>query len=301
MSDPLEMQNFIWLKQMSGSVAVRGGLWAEAGKIYPGPDGHRFFYGVYEPSCIYVLVKANAGHEHKLGKFFQQDKAWFAEDISRHGFEGEMHLGASKNVIEGFMDIFMGCAAAAGGPLAMGITGMNLVVSMGKVKQNYDTYKKAIEVLLYNRKFIEDNCKKLYAVVIVELCFGELEKVFGNQAKDALLNAVPGPKVAGKILGVFLGKMGEDRLALRLKAINKLFKKVLIKVADHAARIYPDKLDPAQVEQLAFHHVIPDLTGPALIPYLDQETAETIVREVVDACLGMQGPLKRMSAALDVM
>ena len=66
-----------------------------------------------------------------------------------------MNLAASKKVIEEFMDLFMGVLSVAGGPVAMGITGMNLLVSSGKIVRNYDTYKKAIEVILYNRSFIE--------------------------------------------------------------------------------------------------------------------------------------------------
>ena len=301
MNDPIEMTDFMWLTRISGTVPLRTGDFAEAGKIYPAPDGDRFFYGTYDPYCVFILVRANPGYEYRSGKFFQQTKYYFAEDISRHGYSGELHLTATKNVIEGFMDIFMGCAAAAGGPLAMGITGMNLLVSMGKVKREYETYKQAIEVLLYNRPYIKEHCPMFYNIVMLELLFGELEKVLGSKGKDAWLNAVPGPKIYGKILGVFLGKLGEDRLALRFKAVNKLFKDVLIKVADHCVSKWPNKLDSEQVQKLAFHHVIPTLSGPALIPYIDQPTAEKIIREVGDAALGIQGPLRKMSAALDAI
>ena len=63
------------------------------------------------------------------------------------------------------MDLFMGVLSVAGGPVAMGITGMNLLVSSGKIVRNYDTYKKAIEVILYNRSFIEKNAPTFYGTV----------------------------------------------------------------------------------------------------------------------------------------
>jgi hypothetical protein len=124
-----------------------------------------------------------------------------------------------------------------------------------------------------------------------------LEKLLTGRAKEALLDAVPGPKIAGKVLGVFLGKFGEDKLKVRLKMVNKLFKDVLIKVADHAAQTYPNKLSNQQVSDLA-KHVIKSLNEPGLL-VLPQSTGEDLIREVVDSCLGLQGPLKKISAALD--
>lgn len=299
MGDPREMFDYLWLDRVSGSVQLRPHGVAEAGKIYPGPDGHRFFYGTYGPDCIYILVGAKALNAGRLGKVFQQDRATFAGDVGQHGFAGELNLKASKAVIEGFMDIFLGVLSVTSGPVAVGITGMNLLVSAGQLKRDYSVYTKAMEVLLYNRTFIQTNAKMLYNVVMIELLYGTLEKTLTGQAKDALLKAVPGPKVAGKVAGVFLGKIGEDNFKVRLKAINELFKDVLIKVADHASTNYPKKLSDEQVEQLAKHHVLRILNAHGLIPYLDQPTAEKIVREVVDNCLGLRRPLKEMSAALD--
>lgn len=296
-SELLEMQDFLWLDKMSGTVYLNPGH-AEAGKIYPSVEGHRFFYGTYDPYAIFVIVKANPGHEAKLGKFFKQEKQWFGMDVGRHGVAGELRLGASKAVIEGFMDIFMGVAAAAGGPLAAGIAGMNLLVSVGKVKQDWDVYKDAIEVLLYNREFIKKNAKMLYAVVMVEVLYGHLEKTLTSKTTDALLDAIPGPKVAGKVAGVFLGKFGEDDLKERLKALSKLFNNVLVKVADHAAAKWPAKLEQQQVYDLAYHHVLLPLKEKHWVNYLDQDTAEKIIKEVVDNCLGLQGPCKKIGAAL---
>jgi hypothetical protein len=297
-SDPREMYDFMWLNNMTGSVALRPHGTAEAGKVYSAPDGHRFFYATYHPDAVFCLIKASPGHEAKTGKFFMQNQTWFAEDIGRHGATGDLKLSASKAVIEGFMDIFMGVAAATGGPLAAGIAGMNLLVSAGKVKQDWDVYKDAIEVLLYNRKFIEQNAKKLYAVVMIELLYGHLEKTLTSKTTDALLNAIPGPKVAGKVAGVFLGKFGEDDFKERLKALSKLFNNVLVKVADHAASKWPAKLEQQQVHDLAYHHIFLPLNEKHWLKYLDQDTAEKIIRETVDNCLGLQGPCKKIGAAL---
>ncbi|HYP43250.1 MAG TPA: hypothetical protein VEQ18_04450 [Candidatus Nitrosocosmicus sp.] len=299
MANPIEMADFLWLGPMTGTVDLQPHGFAEAGKIYPGPDGDRFYYGNYDNYCIYVLVRANMNSVGKLGKFFKQNRFSFATDISEGGPGAEVtrRLHGSKAVIEGFMDVFMGVLSCAGGPVAMGITGMNILVATGNITKNYDVYKKAIEVLLYNRQFIEKNARQLYYVIFAESMLGGLEKMLTGRAKEALLNAVPGPKIAGKVLGVFLGKIGEDKLKVRLKMINKLFKDVLIKVADHASQTYPNKLSNQQVSDLA-KHVIKTLNEPGLLT-LPQITGESIIREVVDNCLGLQNPLKKISAALD--
>lgn len=299
MADPIEMANFLWLGPMTGTVDLQPNGVAEAGKIYPGPDGDRFYYGNYGNECIYVLVRPNMNSAGKLGKFFMQSRFSFATDISLGGPAAEVtrRVTGSKAVIEGFMDVFMGVLSCAGGPLAIGITGMNILVATGHITKNFDVYRDAIEVLLYNRQFIEKNARQLYYVVFSESMLGGYEQFFVGKAKDGLLNALPGPKIAGKVLGVFLGKIGEDRLKVRLKMVNKLFKDVLIKVADHASKIYPDKLSNQQVSDLA-KHVVKTLNEPGIL-ILPQSTGEAIIREVVDNCLGLQGPLKKLSAALD--
>jgi hypothetical protein len=299
MANPVEMTDFLWLGPMTGTVDLQPHGFAEAGKIYSGPDGDRFYYGNYGNDCIYVLVRPNMNSAGKLGKLFMQNRFSFADDIGMGGAAAEVskRLTGSKAVIEGFMDVFMGVLSCAGGPVAMGITGMNILVATGNITKNFDVYKKAIEVLLYNRQFIEKNARQLYYVVFGESGIGGLEKMLTGRAKEALLDAVPGPKVAGKVLGVFLGKIGEDRFKVRLKMINKLFKDVLIKVADHASQNYPNKLSNQQVSDLG-KHVVKILNEPGLIIF-PQSTGEDIIREVVDSCLGLQGPLKKISAALD--
>ena len=39
MGDPIEMQNYLWLDEMTGTVALRPHGTAEPGKMYPAPDG----------------------------------------------------------------------------------------------------------------------------------------------------------------------------------------------------------------------------------------------------------------------
>jgi len=154
-------------------------------------------------------------------------------------------------------------------------------------------------VLLYNREFVKSNASTLYNVAWIEMLLGQLENTLSGQAKSALLNAVPGPKVAGKIAGVFLGKLGEENLKKRLKVVNKLFKEVLIKVAEHSSKNYPEKLSEDQVKLLAEHHVVKIINEGSYVSYIDQAAAEKIVRETSAACLGLKRPLTELSAALD--
>ncbi len=298
---PVEMHDFLWLGEMSGTARGGPGVIAEAGKVYPSPEGHRLFYGTYGTDVVFFMLKPNAGFEHMYGKFFTQNKTWFEEDIGRFGHYGELKLNATKKVIEGWLDLFMGVAAVAGGPTAAAIAGMNALVTAGNVKRDWDKYKRAVEVILYNRDFVKNNCKTLYNVVWVELLLGQLEKSLSGKAKSALADAIPGPKVAGKIAGVFIGKFGEDELKTRLKQVNELFKEVLIKVADHSAAKWPEKLSADQIHGLSHHHVTKILNKNGYVSYVGQEIGELIVKETSEACLGIKRPLKDVSAALDLL
>lgn len=298
MGNPIEWANVLDLPDMGGTVQLRPHGVAEAGKIYPAWDGDRFYYGNALTACIYTLVKAKKDYIGQEGKVFAQDRASFATDIST-GYQSSLNLAASKKVIEEFMDIFMGVLSVAGGPVAMGITGMNVLVSSGKIVRNYDTYRKAIEVILYNRSFIEKNAPTFYGTVFAELALGQLEKTLSEKGKELLLKAVPGPKPAGKIVGVFLGKVREDGMKVRLDTLNKLLKDVLIKVADHAAKTWPTKITDQQVEDLVKFHVNPILSK-VTIPNLTPAIPKAIVREIADNALGLQGPLKKIQAALDL-
>lgn len=298
---PVEMSDFLWLGEMSGTARGGPGGIAEAGKVYPSPEGHRLFYGTYGTEVVFFMVKANKGFENMDGKFFTQSKTWFEEDIGRHGHYGELKLNATKKVIENFMDIYMGVLSVTSAPVAAAIGGMNALVTVGNVRRDWDKYKKAIEVILYNGEFVKSNARTLYNVVWLEMLIGQMEKILSGKAQSALANAVPGPKVAGKIAGVFIGKFGEDNFKKRLQQVNELFKEVLIKVADHSATKWPEKLSAEQIEKLSFHHVTKILNKNGYLKYVDQKIGEKIVKETSEACLGLRRPLKDVSAALDLL
>jgi hypothetical protein len=299
MGNPYEVHNVLNLPDIGGTVQTYSNGLAEAGKIYPAWDGDRFYYANTYNDCYYILVKAKKEYIGYEGKVFAQDRASFGGDIN-YGCLTTINWAANKKVIEEFMDLFMGVLSVASGPVAMGITGMNLLVSTGKIVRNYDTYKKAIEVILYNRSFIEKNAPNFYGTVFAELALCQLEKTLTEKGKELLLKAVPGPKPAAKVVGVFLGKVREDGMKSRLDTLNKLLADVLIEVVDHGAKTWPKKITDQQVADLVKYYVNPILTlGQVKVPNFDEKIAKAIVREIADNSLGLQGPFKKIKAALD--
>ena len=135
--------------------------------------------------------------------------------------------------------------------------------------------------------------------MFAELALGQLEKTLTEKGKEALLKALPGPKPAAKVVGVFLGKVREDGMKVRLDTLNELLTKVLIQVVDHGAKTWPKKITDQQVADLVYHHVGPILSK-VTIPNLEPEIPKAIVREIADNALGLQGPFKKIKAALDL-
>lgn len=285
--------------QMGGSVQTLSGGVAEAGKIYAAPDGKRFYYNNVGDYSLYVLVDEWMP-QGNLGKAYIQKRSDFASDVSVGGTAADIsnRLKATQAVIKSFLELYMGVLSCAGGPLAFAITGMKVVVTAGHIKQNYKTYQKGIEALYYYMAYCNTKTPTLSISVFDQLLWASVRNRLSSKSKDLLSGAIPGPKISGKIAGVFLGAVGEDQVQLRLKAINGLIKEVLVKVAKHQQDHYGQKLSPEQVSQLA-KHVNKQLA--LCKASVSQSTAEQIIREVAENCFHVRKPLADIADALTVL
>lgn len=240
---------------MTGSIQLRSGGTVEAGTVLPAPDGDRFFYQTAVNDVVYVLVKPSSGHHHNLGQFFVQGRWAFASDIELGAAAAGVarRTAASKKVMEAWADFMMGAVGCASGPVGWAVTGFNIALAGGKFLANYDTYVKAIETILYHQSYFKDKTPTLYNTVLDDLLFSKIkDKLKGNFAANAG-KSVAGKGVAGKLVGLFIGKLGEDYLKRSLKTINALFKEVLIKIAQHMYDNPGAKLTEEQIDGLAKH------------------------------------------------
>ncbi|MDQ4122457.1 MAG: hypothetical protein M3209_13545 [Acidobacteriota bacterium] len=300
MGEPMEIPGWQLMGiAPTGTVQTYSNGIIEAGTIVPGPDGERFFYGTAINDCLYVLVKPKAENQNKLGKIFQQGRFSFQQDVTLGGVGAEVfrRTNATQKVLKAWLDIYLGALACAGGPLAMAITGMNLVVLGGKIKQNYQLYFDAAVELVVAKEFCRTRMPVFYRTVLEQLIFGQYENWAMGKAKDFLSDAVPGPKVAGKLVGVLLGQIGEDHLQQRMKSISALLKEVLIKVAVHCGE-KREKLSETQIEQLS-KHVIKQV-APGGHPPSAQEAKE-IIRETERHAVSLPTMFKRIAAAVDTL
>lgn len=239
---------------MSGSVALRPWGQADNGKTYPAPDGDRFLYCVAGGDALYLLINPAKGHEWKRGRMFVQSSQWFSEDVTKGGTAAKVSemTAATKRIMQDWLDLYMGSMACVGGPAGWAVKGLQGMVTAGKIYQNFDVYKKAVEVLLYNQGIFKDRCPNLYGYVLAELLYGHLKNMMTGKIKEKVANGLAGP-VAGKFVGVFMEKIGENQFKLALSTINSLFKEVLIKIAQHTYDNPSAKLSQTQIEQLGDH------------------------------------------------
>jgi len=292
---------------MGGSLYANTMGTAEAGMFLPAIDGERYYHANAGDYVYYMQTRALPSQSSKVGKFFLQSKTGFIGDVGTGGAAGGVarRTSGTKAVIKTFMDVFIGALACAGGPLAWSITGMNLFVMSGNVVRNYKKYEDAMVAILASRKIFRDRMPVFYRTVLWELYFGTVEQQLMSRSKDILSEAIPGPKVAGKLVGVLLGALGEDKLQVRLKALKELFSEVLEKVAKHAM----DQGQPLgagkiclsedQVTKLAELHVMRILkTTNCVLPRMEE--AKEIVREAVRNW-NVRSDLHKLVIAIDAM
>ena len=98
---------------------------------------------------------------------------------------------------------------------------------------------------------------------------------------------------------MILGQIGEARTTNRLKALSKLLKDVLIKVAIRQSEVYPQKLTEEQITGLAVHvkKSLCDLTDFPIKEIVRKE----IVREVGANPLSLAKRFKAIAAAIDAI
>ncbi len=284
-----------------GVVHDNGGFTAEAGLNYPSVDGSRFFYGTANNEAIFIQSDTNGGDPTRRGRIFYQKPSDFVSDINRGAIGADLtkRLAPTKAVLKNAMDIYLGVLTVSGGPVAWTVTGMNLLVAGGQLKQNYSKYCAAMEALVDAQTGIRPKMPIFYEHVIGELVIGRIEQELRGKGRALITGAIPGPKVAGKLVGVFLGKVGENKLKQRLNAIKKLIQEVLLKVADHV-NSKNEGLSETQVEQLCTHHVIPILRDAgAVTPPMSR--AKEIIRETERHAREMRPQLNKIAVAIGVL
>lgn len=282
---------------MTGSIQLRSGGSVEAGTVLPAPDGDRFFYQTAVNDVVYILVKPASGHHHNLGQFFVQGRWAFTSDIELGAVAAGVarRTAATKKVMEAWADLMMGAVGCASGPAGWAVAGFNAAMAGGKFLANYDTYVKAIETILYNQSYFKERTPTLYQAVLADLLFNKIkDKMKGNFAEN-VGKMVAGKGVAGKLIGLFIGKLGEDYLKRSLKTINALFKEVLIKIARHMDEHPGAKLSEEQIEGLA-GHVVKQLAPSRSISQAD---ARKIVLETASGRIRTN--LMDISKALDLL
>lgn len=274
----------------------------EPGMIIPAIDGKRYLYGTAGSEAVYIQVGISAVKMKKLGSIYAQEKPSFSWDTGPGGTAGGViqRTGSTTAVIKNFLDIYLGVLSCAGGPVAWSITGMNLLVAGGKVKQNYSIYRDALEALVDNKLYFRNNMKIFYETILGELFFGRMEEELMGRAKDYLSDAVPGPKVAGKLVGVALAQIGENHLHQRLGTVKEMIEKVLLKVADHVIT-KNQQISEEQVKALAAHHLKPLLDKTGAVINGPMSRAEEIIRETSRNASFARPRLKKISTAIGAL
>lgn len=279
----------------------------EPGMRLPSIDGERFFHasvgGMYEGAVYYQQLETVPGKEHLRGRFFTQTKIGFANDVGEGGIAGGVikRTTGTKEVIKNFLDVYLGALACAGGPLAWAITGMNVLVTTGQVIRDYRIYEDALVAILSSREQMEKHLPTLYDEVFYTLLIGTIMQKLKSKGKDALADAVKGPKLAGKLVGVLLGAVGEDLMKVRFTAVKNLCNDVFVKVAqfhmEKGTKLGGNPISEEQADLLAKHHILPKFNA-AGVATMGLSTGAQIAREV-SSWWNMKSTYVKVAAALE--
>jgi hypothetical protein len=285
----------------TGRVDIRSGYIQWAGQTFSAIDGSRLLmYATPFGDVYYMQVDTLPSETWKKGHYFVQAFNGYRQDVEAGGvaYHANINLAATKSVLSDFLDIYMGCLAVAGGPLAWSITGMNVLVAGGKIKRNYQLYVDALDAFVSGDMELSRLMPKFYDHMYANLFLARIEADLKGKAKDLLKDAIPAPKAVKGIIGVFLGKVGEDPMKRTLQGIRDIIVDVLFKTMDHVGAGKP--LGEDQVKLLAEHHVTKMYAK--LNPMgIRREHAEEIIREAARNAARIRPRLQKIVKAVDAL
>ncbi len=292
-----------------GTWQASGGL-IEAGTVYPSSDGGRLLTHIVENNAYYIQTEQITNEPWKVGRVYKQSIFYFASDATKGGTGATLKksLAGTKSVISDFLDIYLGCLSVASGPLAISITGMNLVVAGGKIKQNYDLYNDALEAFVSDDMALQKMMPIFFDHMFVELYLGRIEADLTGKAKEVATSLITkkfvkgeaARKIVNNTIGVFVGKIGEDAMKRILTGISKIIKDILLKVADHAITKGPNSVSEEQVGQLATHHIVPEYAALSRVP-MRMDRAQEIIRETARNAQAVKPRLQKIAKAIDAL
>ena len=285
----------------TGRVDIRSGYIQQSGQTFSAIDGSRLLmYATPFGDVYYMQVDTLPNETWKKGQYFVQSFNGYrqAVDVGGVAYHANLNLAGTKSVLSDFLDIYMGCLAVAGGPLAWSITGMNLLVMGGKIKRNYALYVEALEAFVSNDMELRKLMPTFYDHMYVELFLGRIEADLKDKAKDLVKGAIPAPKAVKGLIGVFLGKVGEDPMKRMLGGIRGIIVDVLFKVMDHVGSGKP--LSNEQVKQLAHHHIVPMYAKLSQVA-MRQDRAEAIIREAAGNAARIRPRLVKIVNAVEAL
>jgi hypothetical protein len=148
-----------------------------AGTDYPSKDGSRLLTHIIGIYAYYIQTSVLSGEQWKVGTVYKQEVWAFGSDVGRGNTISTLkrQLAGTKSVITNFLDIYLGCLTVAGGPLAWSITGMQIVVAGGKIKQNYDLYQDALSAFVDDDMALRKMMPIFYDHMFVELFLARIE------------------------------------------------------------------------------------------------------------------------------
>lgn len=285
----------------SGSVVLKMGYVQHAGQVFASIDGSRLLLYCQGAGDVYYAQVGEKGViPVRRGKIFVQSYQSYWSDVDQGGVihNVNLNLAGSKTVISNFLDLFMGCVAVAGGPVAYAITGMNLLVAGGKVKRNYVLYSEALEAFVSDGMELRRLMPVFYDHMYVDLFLARIEADLQGKSRDLVTGVIPAPKAVKALIGVFLGKVGEDPMKAMLEGIRGIIIDVLLKVIEHSAGGKP--LDAEQVQKLASYHIVPMYRKISRVE-MRQDRAEAIIREAAKNGAQVRPRLLKIAKAIEAL
>jgi hypothetical protein len=212
-----------------------GGIWGtvSSGDTWLATDGSRLVWSADGMMVIYTIK----------GKFYVQSSRGFIGEVTTYPWiEAARRAAPMVKLAEMEMKLLMGIVAGASGVGFAIVIGTEILEFVVENRDNFETWKRQLDVVLRTRAFLKANAPTLYDKVFSAI----LNKVY-QDAKAKLPDAITAETVAfgvGVVLGTVGKKLAQGRFslfALAFVIVEQLVIRFSLNVAPGALKITADE------------------------------------------------------------
>lgn len=174
---------------------------------FRGPDGRRLVVEVFDGALVYMLIEPKQGNKFGL---YAQTKSGFVSDVKSQPFS-DAAKGASGMVTLARFEggVLLGIAGGIHWSGFVLTTSLSALRFVAENQHKFQKWRDTIAACIEARDVIRRDAPTFYEIVLDEMLFQFIDKVFLETGKAVVSN----PEKMGKLIGRFIGKAGAIEIA----------------------------------------------------------------------------------------